>query len=160
MRYLVLAYRPDSSIYPDAPKRRAAVDRWLDWALSTVQPADRPVFWALVRTPPEQRDMVAIQKDADAEALVWEIADAQLATRRFLEGDDFTIADIAVGAFARRWLRVEGIRKPKLPNLDRWFAELESRARLSATFGAADDLTARFRAGRAKIGPAPPGERR
>jgi glutathione S-transferase len=51
----------------------------------------------------------------------------QLATRRFLEGDDFTIADIAVGVFARRWLRVEGIRKPKLPNLDRWFAELESR---------------------------------
>lgn len=127
MRYLVLAYRPDSSIYPQAPKRRAAVDRWLDWVLSTVQPADRPVFWALVRSPPEQRDMVAIQKDADAEALVWEIADAQLATRRFLEGDDFTIADIAVGAFARRWLRVEGIRKPKLPNLDRWFAELESR---------------------------------
>lgn len=127
MRYLVLAYRPDSSIYPQAPKRRAAVDRWLDWVLSTVQPADRPVFWALVRSPPEQRDMVAIQKDADAEALVWEIADAQLATRRFLEGDDFTIADIAVGAFARRWLRIEGIRKPKLPNLDRWFAELESR---------------------------------
>lgn len=127
MRYLVLAYRPDSPIYPDAPKRRAAVDRWLDWVLSTVQPADRPVFWALVRTPPEQRDMVAIQKDADAEAQVWEIADAQLATRRFLEGDDFTIADIAVGAFARRWLRVEGIRKPQLPNLDRWFAELESR---------------------------------
>lgn len=127
MRYLVLAYRPDSSIYPQAPKRRAAVDRWLDWVLSTVQPADRPVFWALVRSPPEQRDMVAIQKDADAEALVWEIADAQLATRRFLEGDDFTIADIAVGAFARRWLRAEGIRKPKLPNLDRWFAELESR---------------------------------
>lgn len=126
MRYLVLAYRPDSPIYPDAPKRRAAVDRWLDWVLSTVQPADRPVFWALVRTPPEQRDMVAIQKDADAEAQVWEIADAQLATRRFLEGDDFTIADIAVGAFARRWLRVEGIRKPQLPNLDRWFAELES----------------------------------
>lgn len=127
MRYLVLAYRPDSSIYPDAPKRRAAVDRWLDWVLSTVQPADRPVFWALVRTPPEQRDMVAIQKDADAEALVWEIADDQLATRRFLEGDNFTIADIAVGAFARRWLRVEGIRRPKLPNLDRWFEELEGR---------------------------------
>jgi glutathione S-transferase len=71
--------------------------------------------------------MAAIQKDADAEALVWDIADAQLATRRFLEGDDFTIADIAVGAFARRWLHVEGIRKPKLSNLDRWFAELESR---------------------------------
>jgi glutathione S-transferase len=127
MRYLALAYGPDSPIYPQAHQRRAGVDRWLDWALSTVQPASRPVFWALVRTPPERRDMAAIQKDADAEALVWAIADAQLASRRFLEGDDFTIADIGVGVFARRWIRVEGITKPKLPNLERWFAELESR---------------------------------
>jgi glutathione S-transferase len=127
MRYLVLAYCPDSPIYPQTPKRRAGVDRWLDWVLSTVQPADRPVFWAMVRTPPEQRDMVAIQKDADAEALVWEIADTQLATRRFLEGSDFTIADIAVGVFARRWFGVDGVRKPKLPNLERWFTELQGR---------------------------------
>ena len=92
-----------------------------------MQPVDRPVFWALVRTPPEQRDMVAIQKDADAEAPVWRIADNQLATRRFIEGDDFTIADIALGAYARRWLGVEGINKPKLPHLERWFAQFAGR---------------------------------
>src|SRR6202051_1879213 len=71
MRYLCMAHRPDSPIYPRETKRRAAVDRWLDWTLSTVQPVDRPVFWALVRTPPEKRDMGAIQKDVDAEAEVW-----------------------------------------------------------------------------------------
>jgi glutathione S-transferase len=127
MRYLCLAYGQGSSIYPQAPQQRAAVDRWLDWSLSTLQPVDRPVFWTLVRTPPEQRDMVAVQKDADAEALVWRIADAQLATRRFIEGDQFTIADIALGAYARRWLGVEGIRKPALPNLERWFAQFAAR---------------------------------
>ena len=93
---------------------RAGVDRWLDWTLSTLQPVDRPVFWALVRTPAEQRDMAAIQKDADAEAAQWRIVDAQLASRRFIEGDDFTLADIALGAYARRWFGVEGISKPKL----------------------------------------------
>ena len=103
MRYLVLAYAQGSPLYPQAPKLRAGVDRWLDWTLSTLQPVDRPVFWALVRTPAEQRDMVAIQKDADAEAVQWRIVDAQLATRRFIEGDDFTLADIALGAYARRW---------------------------------------------------------
>ena len=51
MRYLVLAYREGSSLYPQAPKQRAGIDRWLDWTLSTLQPVDRPVFWALVRTP-------------------------------------------------------------------------------------------------------------
>ena len=128
MRYLARAYAPESTLYPKAPKARAGVDRWLDWTLSTLQPVDRPVFWALVRTPPAQRDMVAIQKDADAEAVQWRIVDAQLATRRFIEGDDFTIADIALGAYARRWFGVEGIGKPTLPHLDRWFAQFAGRA--------------------------------
>jgi glutathione S-transferase len=127
MRYLVLAYAKGSPTYPEAPKRRASVDRWLDWSLSTLQPVDRPVFWALVRTPIDQRDMVAIQNDADAEAVIWRIADAQLATRRFIEGDDFTIADIALGAYARRWFGVEGVTKPRLANLERWFGEFASR---------------------------------
>jgi len=128
MRYLCLAYGRGSAIYPAAAKQRAAVDRWLDWTLSTLQPVDRPVFWALVRTPVERRDMAAIQKDVDAEAVVWRIVENQLATRRFIEGDDFTIADIAVGAYARRWLGVEGVAKPKLPQLERWFAQFAGRA--------------------------------
>jgi glutathione S-transferase len=127
MRYLALAYRPESPIYPQGSKQRAGVDRWLDWTLSTVQPVDRPVFWALVRTPVEQRDMAAIQKDADAEAAVWRIADRYLASSRFIAGDDFTIADIALGAYARRWFGVEGITKPQLAHLERWFAQFASR---------------------------------
>lgn len=127
MRYLCLAYGKGSPVYPDAPRRRAGVDRWLDWTLSTLQPVDRPVFWALVRTPVEKRDMAAIQKDVDAEAVVWRVAEDVLASRRFIEGDDFTIADIAIGAFARRWFGVEGVKKPKLPNLERWFSQFSSR---------------------------------
>ena len=128
MRYLCLAYGKGTPIYPDAPKRRAAVDRWLDWTLSTVQPVDRPVFWALIRTPPEKQDIAQIQKDADAEAPVWAIADRQLSTRRFMEGEQFTIADIAVGAYARRWLGFKGmIRQPKFAHVERWFTELAGR---------------------------------
>ena len=127
MRYLVLAYRPQSTLYPQTPTVRAGVDRWLDWTLSTLQPVDRPVFWALVRTPADRRDMAAIQKDADAEAAQWRIVEAHLAPRRFIEGDDFTLADIALGAYARRWFGVEGISKPRLPHLERWFAQFGSR---------------------------------
>ena len=127
MRYLALAYRQDSPIYPQEPKLRAGVDRWLDWTLSTVQPVDRPVFWALVRTPPAERDMAKIQKDADAEAVVWQVADRYLSTHRFIEGDDFTLADISLGAYARRWFGVEGVTKPKLPGLERWFAQFAER---------------------------------
>ena len=135
MRYLCLAYGKGTPIYPDAPKRRAAVDRWLDWTLSTVQPVDRPVFWAIVRTPPEKQDWTQIQKDADAEAPAWAIADRHLSTRRFMEGDIFTIADIAVGAYARRWLGFTGIKQPKFPHLDRWFAEVAARPAFAKHLG-------------------------
>jgi glutathione S-transferase len=127
MRYLVLAYAPQSPLYPQAPKLRASVDRWLDWTLSTLQPVERPVFWALVRTPVEARDMAAIQKDADAAAVEWGIVDAELATRSFIAADHLTLADIALGAYARRWFGVEGIDKPGLPHLERWFAQFSDR---------------------------------
>jgi glutathione S-transferase len=128
MRYLCLAHGPQSSIYPHEPRQRAAVDRWLDWTLSTVQPIERPVFWGLVRTPPAERDMLALQKAADAVAeVVWKTLDRQLATRRYVEGDAFTLADIALGAYARRWFGIEGVEKPELPQLVRWFASLEGR---------------------------------
>jgi len=127
MRYFAVRYGQGLAIYPAAAKARAAVDRWLDWTLSTLQPVDRPVFWALVRTPPDKRDMATIQKDVDAEAVVWRIPDAQLATRKFIEGDEFTLDDIALGAFARRWFGVEGVSKPQLPRLERWFAQLSER---------------------------------
>ncbi|MFK4622896.1 glutathione S-transferase [Bradyrhizobium diazoefficiens] len=66
MRYLCLAHGRGTPIYPDAPKQRASVDRWLDWTLSAVQPVDRPVFWGIVRTAPAERDMIQVQRDADA----------------------------------------------------------------------------------------------
>jgi glutathione S-transferase len=127
MRYLYLAYGGDSPIYPREPRQRAGVERWLDWTLSTVQPVERPIFWGLIRTPPEQRDMVALQKGADAAGETWRILDEQLATRRHAEGDAFTLADIALGAYARRWFGLEGIAKPDLPHLARWYQELGSR---------------------------------
>ena len=65
--------------------------------------------------------------NADAEAVVWRIPDAQLATRKFIEGDQFTLADIALGTYARRWFGVEGITKPALPHLERWFAQFAGR---------------------------------
>ena len=138
MRYLCMAYRPETPIYPQEPKRRAAVDRWLDWTLSTVQPVDRPVFWGLVRTPPEKRDMAAMQRDADAAAEVWRIAEHHLSTRRYIEGDSFSLADIAIGAYARRWLGVEGITRPQQPHLERWLALLAERPGFANIRRAAD----------------------
>ena len=117
VRYLA-AKHGAGTLEPKDPKARARAHQWMDWQLTVAGPAIFQTFWGLVRTPPEKRDMAAIQKDADAEAEVWRIADAQLASRRYIEGDGFTIADIGIGAFARRWFGVEGVTKPRSPILN------------------------------------------
>ena len=127
MRYLCLAYGTETPIYPKAPRQRAGVERWLDWTLSTVQPVERPLFWGLIRTPPEARDMVALQTCADEAGALWRILDAHLATRHYIEAETFTLADIALGAFARRWFGVEGVEKPDLPHLARWYQTIAGR---------------------------------
>ena len=127
MRYLCLAHSGETPLYPSTPRHRATVERWLDWTLSTVQPIERPLFWGLVRTPPEQRDMIALQKAADDAAAMWRILDAHLAARLYVEAERFTLADIALGAYARRWFGVEGVVKPELPNLLSWYRHIAQR---------------------------------
>ena len=39
---------------------RAVAQKWMDWQLSVLGPAITPVFWGLIRTPPEERDANAI----------------------------------------------------------------------------------------------------
>ena len=129
MRYLCMAYGKgiaDLSACAEArapPSTAGSTGRCRRCSRSTARCSGR---WCARRR--RSATWSQIQKDADAEAVVWPIAERQLATRRFIEGDQFTIADIAVGAYARRWLGVEGITKPKLPHLERWFARVRGAA--------------------------------
>ncbi|HEX7681964.1 MAG TPA: glutathione S-transferase [Trinickia sp.] len=127
LRYLVMQYGASSSLYPSEPKLRASVDRWLDWSLSTLAPAERPVFLTLVRTPPEERDAQALAADVKTLIARWKIVDGHLQGRFHMEGDRFTIADIVLGAFAKRWFGVEGIERPPMPSLARWYQRLTQR---------------------------------
>jgi glutathione S-transferase len=127
MRYVALAYGATSRLYPSTPKVRAGMERWLDWTLTTLQPAERPLFWGLVRTPVADRDMAALQKAADANAALWEMVDRQLSHQTWMEGDDFSLADIAIGCYARRWFGVEGVTRPALPHLQRWYQAISVR---------------------------------
>ncbi|MGM4891905.1 glutathione S-transferase [Tardiphaga sp. 709] len=127
MRYVALAYGATSRLYPSTPKVRAGMERWLDWTLTTLQPAERPLFWGLVRTPVADRDMAALQKAADANAALWEMVDRQLSHQTWMEGDDFSLADIAIGCYARRWFGVVGVTRPALPHLQRWYQVISAR---------------------------------
>ena len=128
VRYLAMQYGPTSQLYPSDPKLRASIDRWLDWSLSTLQPAERPVFLSVVRTPADKRNLVQFEADLKTVTERWKLLDDHLSGRFFLESDKFTIADIVLGAFAKRWFGLEGVERPPMPNLERWFSRLEQRA--------------------------------
>ncbi|TAM53195.1 MAG: glutathione S-transferase [Paraburkholderia sp.] len=128
LRYLAMQYGASSALYPSEPKLRASIDRGLDWSLSTLAPAERPVFMTLVRTPAQDRDMVALASNLKTLVVRWKILDAHLQGRFHIEGDRFTLADIVLGAFAKRWFGVEGIDRPPMPSLERWYQRLTQRA--------------------------------
>jgi glutathione S-transferase len=127
LRYLAMQYGPSSLLYPNEPKVRAGIDRWLDWSIGTLAPAERPLFLALVRTPADQRDAAKIETDLANTATLWTLLDQHLQGRFFLENERFSLADIVLGAFARRWYGLEGVERPTLPNLDRWYQRLAQR---------------------------------
>ena len=60
--------------------------------------------------------------------------DAELATRPYLSGDSFGIADIPMAVYARTYFGIE-IERPDLPHLKAWFEKLLQRepfARIAA----------------------------
>jgi glutathione S-transferase len=128
LRYLVLEYGDGASLYPSAPKTRASIDRWLDWTLSTLGPAERSVFVALVRTAPDQRDLATVNADLRAVAVHWSTLDRYLKERRWVEGSEFSLGDLVLGTFARRWFGLEGIERPPLPWLEKWYEHLGLRS--------------------------------
>ncbi len=67
-----------------------------------------------IRTPPEQRQPEAIAYSVRATEPLFALLDAHLASRAFMCGDHFTMADIPVGCEAHRWfgLPPDRIRGP------------------------------------------------
>ena len=125
VRYLA-ARDSGGKLWPEDLRKRADVDRWMEWQSSSFTPAMRDAFWQLVRTPEDKRDPAAVEKSrAESERLAG-ILDAHLTNHRYLTENGFTAADIVVGCATHRWLLLPVKREPR-PNLQRWYDEIKSR---------------------------------
>lgn len=124
-RYLAAKYSA-GRICPSDPKARAASDRWMDWQLTVLGPAAGPVFLGLIRTPPEKRDMAAINAARDRFSAAMKILDAQLGKTAYVAGPEFTMGDIPVGIFTYRWFALP-IERETYPNAKRWYDGLAQR---------------------------------
>ena len=125
VRYLAAKHR--STIEPADLKVRALANQWMDWQLSVVAPAIYPLFWGLVRTPPEQRDLKAIEDGKVKTTEAMKILDGQLAKTPFVAGEAFSYGDIPVAIMARRYRDLVPDR-PALKNLERWYAAIAPRS--------------------------------
>lgn len=125
VRYLA-AKSGTGALWPDDPRARADVDRWMEWQSTSYTPAMGPAFLQLIRTPPDRRSAEVIESSRQKTEKLSGILNAHLAGRRYLTGEAFTAADIVVGCATHRWLHLP-IERTIRPHLERWYADLKSR---------------------------------
>ena len=126
VRYLAAKYGA-RKLEPADLRARARASSWMDWQLTVAGPALTPVFWGLVRTPPEKRDQAAIEAGKIKTIAAMKVLDAQLATTAFIAGDALSMGDIPVALMAYRFRRLVPERPP-LDHLERWFTAIEQRS--------------------------------
>ena len=126
VRYLAGKHDKAGTLEPKDAKHRAKASQWMDWQLSVLGPAITPVFWGLIRTPAEKRDMAAIKAGQEKTVTAMQMLDGQLGKTKFVAGDAFSYGDIPVGVMCYRFVQLVPDR-PSMPNLDRWYAAISSR---------------------------------
>jgi len=122
-RYLA---RKHGQFMPTATADQARVDMWMDWQHNEAGAALTPVFWGLVRTPPEKRDLAAIEAGKVKTIAAMTILDRELENHLYVVGNTFSVADIPLGVVGYRFgLLIP--EAPKLKNVQRWYASLMER---------------------------------
>ncbi|GJE59829.1 glutathione S-transferase family protein [Methylobacterium trifolii] len=112
--------------WPEDARGRAGIDQWLDWQATSFTPAMRDAFWQLYRAPEPERDRAAIDASLAKGEVHAAILDAHLAGRDFVVGSTFSIADIALGCAAHRWLNLP-VPLIERPALRLWYARIAAR---------------------------------
>lgn len=131
IRYLAAKYA-SGSLWAEDPAERSLADRWMDWLVSAYNPAFAPAFYNLFRIAPEKRDPQAIAASVAATEPQMAILDAHLATRPYLAGETFTMAELALGPAVHRWLHLP-VERRSWPHVERWYRALAARPK--ATIG-------------------------
>ena len=111
------------TLCPADAQAAADADRWMEWFSTTLWLNLKPVFWNLVRTPPEKRDMPLVESSLKSLTINFQLVDAWLANRDYMAGAAFSMGDIPMGVSAFRWYNMN-ITRPTLKYLDAWYARL------------------------------------
>ena len=125
VRYLC-AKHSSGKLYPEDLQQRFDAERWMDWQQTTVNPASRPGFWQLVRSPLEQRNAAVIADSNLAVESLMATLDAHLSQHAYMLGKHFSMADIPLACEVHRWFGLPQQRTAR-PHVERWFADISAR---------------------------------
>jgi glutathione S-transferase len=126
LRYLAQVHAAGSALWPADPHARATIDHWMDAQQTVLNRPMSAVFWGLVRTPPDKRDLTAVTAAIEETTRAWRMIDAKLSRHDFIAGAAFTLCDIPWGVHAHRWFGMDylGLTRPELPALRAWYDRL------------------------------------
>ncbi len=130
LRYLCHAHAPHSPLWPQEPRARADIDRWMDAQQTVLNRPMSAVFWGLVRTPADKRDMAALQALIHDTVKAWRLIEDRLSRHDYIAGRELTLCDIPWGVHAHRWFNMDylGLERPDLPAVRAWYDRLCQRA--------------------------------
>lgn len=109
---------------PDDPRGRYSVLQWLMFQMASVGPmlGQAQHFHQYA---PEGNDY-ARNRYAKEAARLYGVVDRRLEASRYIAGDDYTIADMAVWPWMK-FSHYQGVDRTEFPNFLRWFDEIAAR---------------------------------
>lgn len=125
IRYLATKYGK-GTLAPKDPQAFAIADQWMEWYKTTFFTPFLALFVAQVRTEEDKRDSNRVADLNSQLAPLLKILDGQLGKHAYVAGDNFTMADIPVGAAVHRYLTLD-IPHPDLPHVADWYRRLRDR---------------------------------
>lgn len=124
---LIYLAEREGALLPTQLEVRARVLQWLIWQASDLNPTWTYAVSALIRHMPGFDDPDRIAESMRRWGVMMGILERQLEkTGAFVAGNDFSIADIAIGISVHRWMSIAA-DKPELPAVADYYERLLSR---------------------------------
>ena len=124
LRYLATRH---GALLPTDTAGQALVDQWLYWQLGELNPKWGYAVNALLRRNPAYDDAARLAESLAGWTAKLQILDEHLATRRYMVGEAFGIADIALALSTHRWMSTPVPDRPALPAVEAHYAAMKAR---------------------------------
>ncbi len=129
--------------YPQDLRPRYEVNQWLIWQMANQGPktGESGHFRRIEDTQGDQT--YALTRFTNEVNRLYGVLNNRLYDRRYVAGDDYTIADMICYPWTVAW-EVQGQDIEEFPYFKRWFEELSARPALARGMDAGSDLTVDF----------------